>query len=53
MRADALLQKVRSALADIAGSKDMTLAMARKKARRIYRETEPRLTSRRPDPRRI
>lgn len=35
-----LIQRLRGALADIAGSKDMTLSLARKKARRVYGETE-------------
>jgi len=36
-----LLQIARGALADIGVSSDMTLTMARKKAKRIYIDTEP------------
>lgn len=40
-RLQRLLQISRGALADIAVSTDMTLTLARKKANRIYEETDP------------
>jgi hypothetical protein len=39
------LQRARGALADIARSNDMTLAIARKKAQRVYEETTPALSA--------
>jgi hypothetical protein len=43
---DERLELVRGALADISTSRDMTLTLARKKAHRVYAETEPEGASR-------